>query len=171
MAKGKYQYWLTNDGLLLLNAWARDGLTEEQIAHNCGCASSTLREWKNRHPAILAALKKGKEVADIEVENALYKKALGYTVCVKKTFKVRRVEYDQQTGKKIREYEELVTGYDEVYIPADTTAQIYWLKNRKPKVWRDRPRDGEEANTEYDEQTGVVCLPPVCPPEEEPCRT
>lgn len=72
----KYQEWLENDKLTLLEGWARDGLTEEQIAHNMGIAYSTLREWKKNHPAILAAIKKGKEVVDYEVENALLKSAL-----------------------------------------------------------------------------------------------
>lgn len=64
---------MTEEGLLQLEAWARDGLTEEQIAHNMGIAYSTLKYWKNDHLAILAALKKGKEVVDIQVENALLK--------------------------------------------------------------------------------------------------
>lgn len=72
----KYQEWLEPDSLILLEGWARDGLTDEQIAHNMGIAYSTLREWKKSQPAILAALKKGKEVVDFEVENALLKSAL-----------------------------------------------------------------------------------------------
>lgn len=139
MAKGKYAEWITPDGLLKLEAWARDGLTDEQIAHNMGITRKTIGEWKNQYSCIRDALKKGKEVVDIEVENALHKRALGYTAKVKKTFKVRISEFDKITGKKIREYEELQTGIDEVHIPADTTAQIFWLKNRKPDKWRDKP--------------------------------
>ncbi|MFA5239789.1 MAG: helix-turn-helix domain-containing protein [Phycisphaerae bacterium] len=138
MAKGKYEYWLSDDGLLLLEAWARDGLTDEQIAHNAGITTTTLYDWKNKYPTISYALKKGKEVVDIEVENALYKKALGYTVELRKTFKVRVIDYDPETGKRIREYEELRIGIDEIHVPADTTAQIFWLKNRKPNDWRDK---------------------------------
>ena len=63
MAKGKYQRWLEPDGLLLLEGWARDGLTVEQIAHNMGITAKTLYEWKNAHSEICEALKKGKEVA------------------------------------------------------------------------------------------------------------
>ena len=69
MAKGKYEYWLTPDGLLLLKAWARDGLTDEQIASNMGITAKTLYEWKKRYSDICKSLKKGKEVVDIEVEN------------------------------------------------------------------------------------------------------
>lgn len=75
MAKGKYQKWLEPDGLLLLQAWARDGLTDEQIAHNMGIRRSTLADWKNKFSDISDALKKGKEIVDVEVENALRKQA------------------------------------------------------------------------------------------------
>lgn len=80
MAKGKYEYWLTDEGLTLLEGWARDGLTDEQIAHNMGISRSTLKEWKKRYPAISATLKKGKEVVDFQVENALLESALSGNV-------------------------------------------------------------------------------------------
>ena len=47
--------------------WARDGLTNEQIAHNMGITSETLRVWNNKYSAISAALKKGKEVVGRQV--------------------------------------------------------------------------------------------------------
>ena len=142
MAKGKYQQWLEPEGLTLLEGWARDGLTDEQIAVNMGISRSTLSDWKTKYSDISDALKKGKEVVDVEVENSLLKKATGYTVDLVKTFKVRRVEYNE-SGKKILEQEELVHGIDQMHIPADTTAQIFWLKNRRPDKWRDKP---PEAN-------------------------
>ena len=74
MAKGKYETWQEDDNITLLGAWARDGLTQAQIAKNMGIALSTLKEWIKKYPAISAALKKGKELADYEMENALYKK-------------------------------------------------------------------------------------------------
>lgn len=76
MACGKYEYWLTDDGLLLLRGWARDGLTDEQIAHNAGISRKTLSQWKRCYSVIGTALKKGKEIVDYEVENALLSKAL-----------------------------------------------------------------------------------------------
>lgn len=76
MAKGKYHDWVEGDNLVLLNGWARDGLIDEQIAANIGITTSTLYEWKKKFPAFSEALKKGKEICDYEVENALYKKAL-----------------------------------------------------------------------------------------------
>ncbi len=76
MPKVEFSDWCENDKLLLLEGWARDGLTEEQIAHNIGISRTTLYEWKKKEPNIMNALKKGKEVVDIEVENALLKSAL-----------------------------------------------------------------------------------------------
>lgn len=148
MAKGKYEYWLSPEGLTLLEGWARDGLTDEQIADNCGISVATLYRWKKAHCEICDALKKGKEVVDIEVENALLKKAMGYNAEVKKTFKVRIIDYDPDTGRKIKEHEELKTGIDEVHIPADTTAQIFWLKNRRPDKWRDKPETVQQKSSD-----------------------
>ena len=124
MAKGKYEYWLTPDGLLRIGGWARDGLTDEQIAKNMGISRSTLNEWAKKYPDISDTLKKTKDIADREVENALFKRAVGY-------------EYDEIKEK----YECGVlterTITKKMVVP-DTTAQIFWLKNRKPSVWRDK---------------------------------
>lgn len=62
MAKGKYQEWLTKEGLLRLQGWARDGLSDEQIAANMGINVATLYRWKNEHCEICTALKEGKDV-------------------------------------------------------------------------------------------------------------
>lgn len=120
MARGKYEYWLTPDGLLLLEAWARNGLTDEQIAHNMGVSVATLSNYKNKYLEILEALKKGKEVVDIEVENALLKRALGY-------------QYDEVTFEGGVETKRVTKE-----VQPDTTAQIFWLKNRRPDLWRDK---------------------------------
>lgn len=72
----KYQEWLKDDKLILLEGWARDGLSDEQIAKNMGIAKSTLYEWKDKYSDFSNALKKSKEVVDFEVENALYKSAM-----------------------------------------------------------------------------------------------
>ena len=108
IAKGKYQEWLDQDKLILLQGWARDGLTDEQIAHNIGINKVTLYDWKKRFANFANALKKGKEIIDYYVENALLKRALG----------------------------------------GDTTAQIFWLKNRRPDKWRDRPLSNDAMDVE-----------------------
>lgn len=76
MAKGKYQEWLEPEKLTLLQGWAGDGLNDEQIAHNMGISPSTLYDWQKKYPEISEAIKKGKEVIDYAIENALVSKAL-----------------------------------------------------------------------------------------------
>ena len=131
-----FKEWYSEENLTKLEAWARDGLTEADICKNIGIATVTLWDWKNKYPNVSNALKKGKEVADIIIENALYRKATGYNAKVKKAFKVREILYD--AGKKIKEAEKIVYAEEEVHIPPDTIAQIFWLKNRKPDVWKDK---------------------------------
>ncbi len=128
MAKGKWQKWVTKNGLLQIGAWARNGLTDEDIAHNIGINVATLYDWKKKHPEISEALNINKAVADIIVENALFKKAVGCTVkeTIKSTIKNPDGTVTETTTEKTRE------------LPPDTTAGIFWLKNRKPKDWRDK---------------------------------
>lgn len=143
MAKGKYKKWLKPENLLLIEGWARDGLVDEQIAHNMGIACCTLYEWKNKYAEIDETLKKGKEVVDLEVENALLKRALGYIVEEKKI---------EENG--IGEEKTITTIK---HIPGDTTAQIFWLKNRKPNKWRDKPTT--EDNTQ--DQNIIINISPA----------
>lgn len=130
---------MTEDGLLRIEGWARDGLTDEQIGINIGVSERTFTRWKEQFPAIVTALKKGKAPADIVVENALYKSATGYYVTIKKPIKVKTKR--QLAGKGTIEEERIEFVEDEMYIPPNPTAQIFWLKNRKPQVWRDRPTE------------------------------
>ena len=115
----KYIEWLTPEGLILVEGWARDGLIDEQIAKNMNVAYSTFREWKKKFPTLSAALKQGKEVSDRQVENALFKTATGYY-------------YQEET---VTNAGEIVT--IKKYSKPNTTAQIFWLKNRKAE-WTDR---------------------------------
>ena len=150
MARGKYHEWLTPDGLLRLEAWARDGLTDEQIAKNCGIAYATLRAWRDKHPALSAALKRGKEVVDIEVENALLKRALGYTY--EEVTRERQIVGRDEAGMIITEI--AITKRVTKEVQPDTTAQIFWLKNRKPIEWRDK----QQVETQLSGITGDFTL-------------
>ena len=129
MAKSKIDEWLTGDKLILLEGWAREGLTDEQMAKNIGIATSTFYNWEKKSIEFLEALKRGKEVVDFEVENALLKKALGYTITIEE--------------EKLDKYGDVHTLKKDVHVPGDTTAQIFWLKNRKPDKWRDKVIDNE----------------------------
>ena len=140
MAKGKYEYWLTPEGLLKLEGWARDGLTDEQIATNIGITAKTLYDWKKKYSNICEALKRGKDVVDRQVENALLRRALGYEYEeVKKKFEGGVITEKTVTKKEV--------------IP-DVTAQIFWLKNRKPDKWRDKP-DYEDTSA-LDKLDGIL---------------
>lgn len=127
----KKSEWTTTEGLILIGGWARSGLTDEQIADNMGINVRTLYRWKKEEKLICQALKKNKEVADYQVENALFGEALAGNV----------------------------------------TAQIFWLKNRRPDRWRDKvsaeaavkfENDGfvealkETAGKVFDEHRGEV---------------
>ena len=127
MAKGKYQKWLPPDGHTLLEAWARDGLTDEQIAHNVGITPSTLYAWKEKYSEISEALKKGKEVVDVEVENALLKRAKGFE------YTETRIEQSPKDGRKVTLIKK--------FVPPETAAAIFWLKNRKPEQWREKQEE------------------------------
>lgn len=138
MAKGKYEYWLTPEGLLKIEGWARDGLTDEQIASNIGIGYSTLQTWKGKYQDIQDTLKRGKDVVDLQVENALLKRALGYEYEeVKKKFECGVMTERTVTKKEV--------------IP-DTTAQIFWLKNRRPDKWRDKPI---WADSDYEDDENI----------------
>lgn len=125
MAKGKYQEWLTADGLLLLEGWARDGLTDEQIAQNIGISRQTLSEWKRDYADIGDAIKKGRAPVDIIVENALFKRAAGYD------WEETTTEIDTNGKKHIKKITR--------HVPPDVGAIVFWLKNRRRDKWRDRP--------------------------------
>lgn len=120
----KYEKWIEHEGLLLIEGWARDGLTDEQIASNMGVSRSTLNSWKDKYPDILDSLKKGKEIVDRQVENTLLKRALGYEYEEIK----EKYEFGELSERTITKKQ----------VAPDTTAQIFWLKNRKPKDWRDK---------------------------------
>lgn len=162
MAKGKYQEWIAEEGLLLIEGWARDGLTDEQIAHNMGIGVRTLYVWKDKYAQIMQALKRGKEVIDRQVENALLKRALGYqfeeqtyvTVTIGREELDDRIESELDAWNEenpnapqaqrnrfissIPKTKEILEKKVVKQLAPDVTAQIFWLKNRKPGQWRDK---------------------------------
>lgn len=123
----KYTDWATPENLILVEGWRRDGLSDEQIASNIGVHVSTVYQWRKDHSEFSDAYKKGTEVSTYEVENALYKSAIGHYV--------EEVEFTETTTpmginttkKKHRRY-----------IAPNTAAQIFILKNRRPDWWKDK---------------------------------
>ena len=94
------EYWLTPAGLSLVQGWARDGLTDEQIAGRMGISRKTLWVWRGKHMELEKAMRCGKEVSDYAVESALFKNA----------------------------------------VEGNVTAQMFWLRNRKPAQWNQPPQ-------------------------------
>lgn len=116
----KLQKFQSPEGLTLLEGWARQGLCMRQIAHNIGISRRTLYVWMEKYEDIHGALLKGKEVIDLEVERALLKNALGYE-------EERTILDTHGNEKRVRKN-----------VPPNVAAQIFWLKNRRPDLWKDR---------------------------------
>lgn len=135
MAKTKYET-IVEPNLILIERWKRNGASDEEIAKRLGIAYSTFRVYRDQKSALSAVLKKGAEIVDVEVENALLKRALGY-------------DYEEITKERNAAGELVVTKTVQKQVIPDTTAQIFWLKNRRPKEWKDKHEvDGLEFKVE-----------------------
>lgn len=116
----KWDKIMDDTKLTLIEGWKRDGLSDAQVAHNLGISYTLLKEWKNKYPTFVAAIKKGKEVSDYELENSLHKRAMGYY-------------YNEEVLSNAGEIKE-ITKYEH----PNPTALIFALKNRLPKKYRDK---------------------------------
>lgn len=163
MVKAQYEQWLEPDSLHKIAMWAAKGLTDAQIAKNMHISRSTLSEWKKKYSDISDTLKKNKDQADDEVENALYQKAIGMTV-VNKQFRTVKIDETQlkanrtvymnkyklehpeatkeqimlAAAQNVDVYERIQIFEDHHQLPPDTSAAIFWLKNRQPEKYRDQ---------------------------------
>ena len=151
----KVDYWLTDDGLILIEAWARDGYLLNEIADRMGIERYTLSKWRKRYPEIAQALNTGKELVDYKVENALLKAALGYTT---KEIKVT-------LGKKVVNGEvfEVLKETTTREVAPNVTACMAWLNNRKHDQWK-RNRD---KVLELDEKDSNINITIVRGPKED----
>lgn len=151
----KVDYWLTDDGLILIEAWARDGYLLNEIADRMGIERYTLSKWRKRYPEIAQALNTGKELVDYKVENALLKAALGYTT---KEIKVT-------LGKKMVNGEvfEVLKETTTREVAPNVTACMAWLNNRKHDQWK-RNRD---KVLELDEEDSNINITIVRGPKED----
>ena len=109
-----------------IRGWCLDGLIDKQIYKNMGISRTTFYKWKSENSEFADLLKRGKEIADREVENALFKSATGFM------------------------------GPDDKYYPPNTTAQIFWLKNRKQDDWRDKRETDVNVSTRISDTASKV---------------
>lgn len=100
------------------------GATDDDMANFFGVSKQTLNKWKKDYPEFLDSLKKGKAIADSNVASKLYNRAIGYDFEETHTVRKNGLVVGEKHIKK--------------HQPADTTAAIFWLKNRQPQLWRDR---------------------------------
>jgi len=110
VAKSKWEQ--VKNKLILIEGWAREGLTDEQISNNLGIALSTFYDYKDKHSEFSESLKKGKEIVDYEVENALLKNALNGNVTAQiywlnnrkpKQWKNKRIEEENNVIESLTE--------------------------------------------------------------------
>lgn len=156
VARQRWEEWANDENrLAVLQAWARAGLSDERIAKHIGISRSTLNEWKKKHQTIKEALGTGKEIANRQVENTLFRLTQGGTVKVKKVFKLKKTQYEN--GKKISEEEYLEAREEEEYISPDFKAISFWLRNKAPEDWRDKILASQE---DEGPQENLVILTP-----------
>jgi len=131
--KSKYN----EDFPLLAEGFAREGLNDKEIAAKLGVNVATYYEYQNKYPEFLEALKRGKGPVDTKVENALLKRALGFT------YEEDSLEYETPAPTEENPNPKpIVVKAKKIHKTAvpDTRAQEFWLRNRRPKVWRDEQK-------------------------------
>jgi hypothetical protein len=111
------------------------GTTDRDLCLFFNVSPQTIENWKKTHPEFFLALMKGKQEADTNVAEAMYKNATGYDYYEEQAVKIRETSYADGKVCKVREYVEVVMV--KKHQTADTTAQIFWSKNRRPDLWRD----------------------------------
>ena len=117
--KPKYDFWVSDDGLILISGWTRRGLTKEQVAKNIGINEATLYDWIKLFPKLDKALKLTKDIADCLVESALFKNATGFMY-----------EEENVVGSTVMKVKK--------FHKPDSIAQFFWLKNRRSADWNEK---------------------------------
>jgi hypothetical protein len=111
--------------------------TVNQLAEFFGVSQSTIYNWQSQYPEFLEAIKEGRTSSDVNVVERLFENATGYSYTTQKAIKVKEVFYSE-TGRKIREAERVQVVDVEEFVPPQTVAQIFWLKNRVPEHFREK---------------------------------
>lgn len=162
-SRTSWKQWFSPENVELVEGWARDGLSDAQIAKNIGINVSTIYDWKRQHPEFLNAFKKGKQVVNVELENALFKKAVGAKTSTT-TYRVSKVDENVLKARRLRyadkylqdhpgankkealiaatehvdTHEKIVWSIVENQLPPDVGALMFLLKNRLPEKYREQ---------------------------------
>ena len=132
------------------------GTTDRDLCLFFNVAAQTVENWKKTYPEFFLALMKGKQEADANVTEAMYMNATGYEYYEEQAVKLRETSYVDGKVTKVREYVELVMV--KRHQPADTTAQIFWSKNRRPDLWRDVKKIDSEPEMVKQTYSGEAAL-------------
>ena len=163
MAHAEYKKWLEPDNLTKLRSWARDGLTNEQIAKKIGVRRQTISEWIKKYPDIADALKKGKEIVDAEIEDSFISVMKKHTLTTTQYKMVKKDEFNLKaertkfaniykldhpqatreeiaiaTAENVDVYEKIPISKTVTEVDPNASAIIFWLKNRRPDIYRDQ---------------------------------
>lgn len=149
--KGKSKYVrYVEPRLSTILAWKRQGLSDEQIADKLHVAYSTFKLYKTQHEELSAVLRAGADDAHACVENAFFNLCCGMTAKVKKPMKVKETVYEN--GRKVKEIERIEMAEDEVFIPPNAAADMFYLSRRMPERWGAEGKDETEGG-------GVILIP------------
>lgn len=151
--EGSKVYTLKPEAREVLEAWGRKGLTKDEIAQNMGISRSTLSAWTKKCTDISDAIKNARAYACARVENALFKKAVGYEYVQQRPIKVKKSQYEN--GRKVKEEEEVIMVDETVIVPPDLGAVIFYLTNRLPEDWQNNRQYIPDEKTE---NSGIVFL-------------
>jgi len=115
--------------------WAGQGRSGTEIAELMGVRPATVQTWKKKSPAFQQALERGRNQAsiDMQVEKALFEAATGHVVTLRKPVKVKEEKNRPGEGKQTEE--KIVYAREQVYVAPKITAQMFWLKCRRPEIW------------------------------------
>lgn len=156
---------LVKPKLELIESWFRRGISVADICDNIGVSRSAFDKWVNKYPELRQAVESGREVSDLKVENAMFKRAIGYSYweITKERKMIKKI--DPETGDEKIIHVMIPTKKVLKHVIPDVNAQQYWLENRMSNQWRRKPKDELDENETNSQILSIVAL--LTNPQEE----